>query len=136
MIENIRERSYQTGKHFLIAVLLQRGYSLEPDFKKGEDVHVTTPNGKKVRIRFRTTMGDMSWLINNFEVDPILYFVLIRTNASPPFNPPDFWIIPSKHMKEIRDNHMKNSSNINGNMNIMPKHVEYFKNKWGLLEII
>ncbi len=130
MIKDKRKWSYQIGKHFLIAELLRRGYSPDTGVKKGEYLRVTSPSGKEFRIKFRSTVGDMSWLIEDLVPDPSLYFVLIRSNATPPYKPPQYWIMTSEEMKTTRNERMDGASDAK---NLFPKHIEGHENKWDIL---
>ncbi len=136
MNSDIRHKSHLIGRFFLGAELMRRGYkvSLE-NLKKGEEIPVETQSDIPFRIKYSSTVKyGQSWLIGPIEPDDSLFYVLICTEAESPYKPPNYWILTSQSIYDLRAERMPNNEQSDGtDLNIYPNQVVSYAGKWDTL---
>jgi len=127
--EKDRMRSGRTAQYLAAAELTRRNYdaTLDED-RRTTRLNATSPKGAQFTVSCRNKKSaDVSWVVEPFEEDRSLYFVLVLAELEQPYSAPQYWTLKSAEMKKIVDAYMKRNPSAKS-ANVSTSDVQRYAN--------
>ncbi len=135
MIDKARQSSYDSGaaSEFLVLSTLYRlgvNAFISLGNKKSIDIIVKAKSGQSLSVDVKSVRGYTSVVVNNVIPAPNHFIVVVvyKNKFEDPTTLPDFYIIPSERIPEIR-------SEFNGEHRLMKGKLKEFRDAWEQLRV-